>query len=496
MIVEYYYNSSWEDISDYVVEGTDKVPYISRNRDFTLRLEIWRVTIAQTLKDNPTFSGWENFTAGDRIRITSGATTLFVGYVLRSPLNYSTLEFDVQVITDINKLQNYLVDYDTLHSTISGGSPSTTEYRAYSYYIMPTIHITYLIKKMFAIAGLTLDTSNVDDETAFTYIWDEGEETEQTMTVTYKDLFIGESELYCLSNSVNAYHTIIDYVTYDYKKEKISFFDFVSPICSYLGFTIDIVSTDNYELNLVTDNYTIDDDSKYDYVNEPYQGDTVIDKLGVSVSMLSFYDLHLVLSGNANPNEQNYTLGEGSGIDYLQKLRLYFIKEMTPFDNNKVVPIATAVKSTVYIDMQTTISHGINNGDYIMIFGVAGMDDLNCGFYGPYYQATRVFDVNLVGVSKDIGTTYIEGGWIYKDLIDIADFRIGTLRPIEITENTLMWNGVLNPLRHQIRSKVTNYVKEEIYTEEQTTLASILENNIDIKFEKSDLIQETYDLPS
>lgn len=496
--VEHYYNNSWVDISDYIVNGTSEVPYISRNRDFTPRFESWDVRIAYSL--TATRSGWTNFAAKDRIRVMNDTTTLFVGYVISSPLNYSSLEFEVKVMTDIYKLHDYLIDYDTLHSVISGGSPSSTEYRPYSYYLMPTIHFTYLMKQMFSIAGLILDTSTVDNVVAFSHTWDNEQVGDPvSMDITYKDFFTGESELYCINQSIDAYHTVIDYYAYDYKKNKITFEILISALCQIFGFTIDLISTDNYQLNLITENYTIADDDNYDYKNEPIDGEEDIDTLGISIHVpLQGGESSLALSGLAN-NYTKRSYGEGSGLDWLDNLKIYYIKEVLAYDMSKVIPISAASCNSGKVEITTSIAHGLSAGNSCLIFGVAGMDNINAGIFGLADTKTvlgfpDVPTLLTFKFAQSVGTTYIEGGWVYKDTGTNYNnsHRIGWLYPYEITTNDILSGDEINPIKWQVLSKAADYIKEEITTEIQITKKSVIENFIDIEEQSSNIIQESY----
>ena len=99
--VQNYYGAAWVDISDYVV-GYSPVPYISRNRDWTLRIETWGVQIAGTLGDIR--GGSYNFTIGDKFVVKSGATFLFSGEVEESYYNYSEQIYEVRIKSSLGKL--------------------------------------------------------------------------------------------------------------------------------------------------------------------------------------------------------------------------------------------------------------------------------------------------------------------------------------------------------------------------------------------------------
>lgn len=496
-----HYNGSWIDISDYVV-GAGDVPYISRNRDWTLRAETWSVSIASTIRDHASYADNFVFSADEKFAVWDSTKLLFAGYIKKAPLDYESMTFNIEVVNDLQKMEDYRIDYDTLHATLIAGSPTAFEYRVRSYYLMPSVHYLYLMKKMFSIAGLTLDTSELDDVTAFTYTYTATAFLgEYTAAVKYKDLFVGESELYCLNQSFDSYHTTIDSTIYDHSKDKITFFELIKELCSYLSLMIVPTAIDNYKLILSTSNYTIADDDKYEYTSELIAGNEDINNLGGSAQYVSSYK---VLSVAENTSLQAGSIGKGGGLSWLSKLKIVFIYEVIPYNDTKSIPITNAIWTSDAVRYTTVSAHGLLIGDYVLIFGVAGMTqpngscyptaaaDYNEGGAGTqvvFAPTTYAFSINFTPQPNN----YLEGGWVRKDVTEYnTSFKIARLEPESITANATVTNGRLNVWRNQVRASSSNYTEEKITCPLQETDKTVVENFIDLENRVSKIIQETY----
>ena len=492
--VKHYHGGFWIDISDYVA-GAGDVPYISRNRDWTLRAESWSVSIASTIRDHASYVDNFVFSANERIAVWNSTKLLLVGYIKAAPLDYREMVFNLEVVSDIQKIDNYKIDYDTLHSVLTAGSPSVYEYRSRCYYVMPTVHYLYLMKKMFLVAGLILDTSEVDNVVAFHYTYD----ATYNADVMYKELFVGESELYCLNQSVDAYHSVIDNNLYDYNRDKITFFELIKELCGILSLMIIPTSIDNYKIILPTVNYTIsdhtgsNDDSLYEYQPENLSADELITNLGLDYQDV---DYTKVLSTTAVSNMQTTSLGKGGGLNWLSKLRIMFIYEIVAYDTTKAIAITNAVWATSTITITTSSAHGLIIGDPLMIFGMAGMISPNNSIYDTmnYSADTSTGGTTIYVDFLSQPSQYLEGGWIYKDngVNYVNSYRIGYLYPCEITTNATNSDGGINVLLNQIKSKSSNYLNEIIECPIQDTDATVVENFIDLENRTSKIIQETY----
>ena len=489
--VENHYNDEWVDISDYVISGTNPVPYISKNRDWTIRYETWEVRIAWSLQN---IRGADyNFDTGDLFKVSNDSKLLFEGYVDKSIPNYDNKEYEVTINQDIVALENVVVDYDTLHTTIVTGT-SPYEYRPYSYYPMPVVGVTFLMKVMLSKISITLDTSTVDD-TVIAHVpedingnWD--------VDIYYKDLFVGEWELYAINQSVDAYHTVYDDTLYDYNKDKIKCSDLLSELCSILGVHLQKTAAGNYTLMFATDNYSIDDDDKYSYKPIAIKAEKTIDDLGLSITPIQ---RDRVLCTSSQNNYQSASIGKGSGIDYLEKLAISFIYEKVAFDDSKVRLIGSASSNhTTSTEISCTTAHGLSPGDYVEIFGVAGMTDINNLWLVATTRVSGIVNSTNFNIDIPSDQTYLEGGWIYKDtLLNLLNsFDWGFILPNEISATdpgSIDYAHILNPIKYKVKSLVNDYTQYEIECPIEDTDKTVIENFIDLGNRTSKIIQEVYD---
>ena len=260
--------TTWTDISDFITDGSP-VPFISRNRDYTLKIETIQLTLStasQTLviNSNP-FTPALN----DGIRIKYNGTLIWAGYISKCPLNYDTFSYDLEVTNNLYYLQNFRVDYGTLHAQFATGGAtqyipsslssggltnvasgniqiSTKDNLGGGYYYLPatsfgdygssTLHLLWALKQMFIVAGLTLDTTAVDSLSPFNFDFSATYNGSNILPVLYSDLYLWEEMLWCINQSVVVDHLTIDYSSYS--DNKISCFDYISEICSQLSFGI------------------------------------------------------------------------------------------------------------------------------------------------------------------------------------------------------------------------------------------------------------------
>lgn len=269
LAIEIYKSGTWYDISDYITKS-GLVPYIGRNRDWSLKTETVSSTISVTcpytlLRDDP-------------IRYSYGGTIFFAGFIQDAKYSYSSRETDITIANDLAKLSGYLVQYDDLHTPLAAGS-GIWQYIASDAYLVPEVYLMWLLQKMFTVAGLTLDTSGVEGTTAFTATWSDA----STKDILYKDLYVDEGQLYCINQQVGISHTILDSDTQNYKENKISFLDLFQEICALFGFNVYITGLSTYALGFSTSNYSPSDDTKWDYKSTPYKAPNA------SINILKYY---------------------------------------------------------------------------------------------------------------------------------------------------------------------------------------------------------------
>lgn len=306
--VEQYYLGSWVDISDYVT-GMSEIPFLSRNRDWTIRADSLNITVAGSLIVDRT--GWTNFQRGDYFRVYNNANLIFYGFVNSSEFNYESHTFDVEIFDNIVALQNKRIEYNVLHSELSSGSPASYEYTASDYYGYPDVGFLYLMQKMFDICNLTLDVSDIQNEIAFS-------DNINFKDYAYKEIFLDENMLYCINQSVATYYTTIDDTINEYNENKITFFELVNELCTSFKLMIQLVDVGSYKLAFSTVNYTISDDDSWQYTENLIKAEKTLDDIGVGISSALRADYQSTDITQLTPS----SWGGGEKISYYSNLVL------------------------------------------------------------------------------------------------------------------------------------------------------------------------------
>lgn len=280
-------------ISDYLA-SSDKIPYVLRNRDFTPSVEPVNMSLSITCPITPS--------RGDGFKVLVDSTLVFAGYAKSVLLNYDDRTFDLEIVNDLLKLDEHLVEYSELHSALTVNYGDWMKYSTFAnttygglntQYNSANVGLMHLLKNMFSIAGLSLDTSLLDEAvliSGWTYWSGGGYDVPTTGNVLYKHLFVWEEEMYCINQQVATYHTNLDVSTGSvgsdgYQGKKISFWDYVREICSNLSLYLKIAGVNQFTLTKATDNYTVIDDRKYEYSNPS------TDAQNVNLSMVRYYGI-------------------------------------------------------------------------------------------------------------------------------------------------------------------------------------------------------------
>ncbi|RMD51752.1 hypothetical protein D6827_01525, partial [Candidatus Parcubacteria bacterium] len=191
--------------------------------------------------------------------------------------NYEQSTYKLTVNSSLMLLERYKVDYNTLHSTLVSGA-SLNEYNSNDNEGYPNVQILYLMKKMFSIAGLSLDTSNVDSRIV--------ESGGVYGTIYENDLVLDENMLYALNQDYAMNYRVVEgqpsYAEDSYEEKKITFMDFFKRFCIGRGYYVHPgTSSGSFVLEYArtyssSNNYSISDSRKYDYkvVQNSYYGST------------------------------------------------------------------------------------------------------------------------------------------------------------------------------------------------------------------------------
>ncbi len=313
MTVEIYRSSAWQDISDYVSKASP-VPYIGMNRDWTSINEHFDCSISFGCPYIPVLS--------DKIKVTVYNTIIFSGFITRTPSNADSRTYDIEVSHNLLLLQNLLVEH-------SSGITACAIVDGYGYrlfYILP------LLKEMFTLSGLILDTTAVENILVF-------HDATLGIDVYYRSFYTWEPALYCINQSIAANYTVIDDTLLNkYNGSKITFYDYFNEIISGFGFGIQITDINTFKLIAPTSGYTPSDDTKYSYVSDPitaaskdavatynvagvnysdytnttpYARSAPVNVSGLGTLALSWYSNNLILWNDDPTNTIPYSTGGG-----------------------------------------------------------------------------------------------------------------------------------------------------------------------------------------
>jgi hypothetical protein len=320
-VVKHYYEDAWVDISDYV-ESISEIPTSLRNRDFTLKSERLRLSIASTIRD---VRGVDyEFSEDEKFAVYVDDVLKFQGIVENSEYLYRDMTFDIELRHTITLLETVKMDYATLHTEISSGT-NWYEYTQPDYYDKSVVGFLWLLKCIFSVAGFTLDTTEIDDEVLFTSrIIDESNESYPLIDITYQDLFMWEVHIWCLGQQEAIDYSIVQDV------DKISAKDFLSEVLSRIPIVVIQSDIDSFKLAIHTANYSITDDNKYEYSKRAVKAETSLPYLAVSfdtpVSISNYYNTDI----NNKYTIPRYTIGGGNiSINIMANFYIYFSNAKT-----------------------------------------------------------------------------------------------------------------------------------------------------------------------
>lgn len=316
-----YYNantSAWVDISSYVT-SCPIIPRTNRNRDWTLRIEQLSFTVAVTVRD--VLDGSFNFANGHKFRIYINDGFIHGGYCVKSVYDFREMVFNVTIKNNLGLLQNKLVDASTLFSLFETGT------NWYDFNLTPNnflatgaiVGVLWAMKQMFAVSGLTLDTTDVDEVVLLTHV---DSEILEDCTTTFQDLFFYVNVLFCVGQSVRTYHTNIDSISNDYNRYKKNCFDVISEIITSLRLHLVQTDLDTFKLEYNEDSYTLDDDDTFEYEEE-----TIAERTADYTDNLSYsrftndpsYYTSLTIT-----DYESITYGKGPSVNTLQNFFIYF----------------------------------------------------------------------------------------------------------------------------------------------------------------------------
>lgn len=451
--VEHYYDSQWNDITDYVTGGVDKVPRSMTNEDFTLKGDYLTIDVAETFRIDTTLPYHDvedyNFSEGDRIRFSVGSDVIYAGVIDVSNYDYRGMNYKVKIRPNVLLLENYMLGHDqlasdeatTLHELLSA-STNWYEYSTESHdgVTIADVGVLWALTCCFGLAGFTLDISAVKD----IVLWHEpADGGDWDIDITYQDIMLDEAMTYCINQNVATSWGSIETPAYKLTTSKITCYQFVSEVLSALGLVLAYNGSDGFKL-IEQDSYTVADNNNFEDNIESILALGTIDNLGIS-EVMNYYTVSL-----------------------LPDRSVYFSNTLTSIPPHSSAGTGNDVYNvdTPGYGMLTNPKDSVSQLQNLVYFITDAKKRTN------HYQDAYAESICYAIISTDK---------IYTNPY--------TLPPPYDTIGTSKW---LNILQKKTLMKMSNYQKETIETNYETTDKGVVQHDIDMQFSNSTISQETF----
>jgi hypothetical protein len=434
--VEFYHDSAWVDISNYV-EDMNLLPYNPRNRDWTIQIETWEIDIAITIRDLLSDSGFV-FSVGDKFRTSVGSQIAFSGLVTESNFDYDKDVFAIKIKSNLSLIsENFVTRSDVYPSVLHDQIMTSTnwwEHCEEDYVVAEedlgltmgstVIQCLWLMQCCFALAGLTLTVSEIEDVVLFNRPASGGH---WGCDITYKDFIMHEEHLWCINQEVATPYYNIQYPIYTYNENIINCLELIQELIPALNLGLAIVNDTTYKLIATTSNNSIADDDKFSFASKKIISETDYALSTIAAGMDTFI--------NYLPRDYYYSGVVPLNLDLT---KTGFGKTDIKYLNNFAI---------FYTDAKTLPNH------YRSEYAIQACT--------PWAALLPVIDV-----------------WTW-------DFTTwGAVDSIMTTS--------LNTGYRKLLAKCSDYTEETILTNVIPTAGTIAKNNIDIAWDTSEIIQETY----
>ena len=214
------------DLSNYII-SCGGVPYISKNQDSSITAKGFSFEISDVYGD-------ANIESIAGVTVRYNGTHYYGGYVTKIRKNYKNHSYTIDISGYLGKLKDYNITYANLHIRMTG----TPTYEASDSLTAPNMALLEVMEEMFDDAGLSLDiiTNSMSAKTvvnAKTVLGANDGGVPQSEDFLFSDIRIDENMLYAINQPFATDYTVVQPDSY------ITYFDFISWICSYLNLVID-----------------------------------------------------------------------------------------------------------------------------------------------------------------------------------------------------------------------------------------------------------------
>lgn len=489
--VENYFGGQWIDVSDFVA-SLNRIPIVSRNRDFTARIEAVKITVCEPLFNE--IRDGERVSIDEKFRIKIDGVSKFFGYVTEAPFDYDTREQTLTIFENLGKLTEKKICHDVLSSALRAEAPSTASgFRAMSYFNGATVGVLHTIEMMFSLCGLGIVTSSIASKVVkknhvFTFSITGHNPSRPTVTrdILMSELFFGEQILYNYGKSTAQYHSQMQEPT-----DK-SFFDLVNEFCGCFGLYIQNIGENTYQFIELSENYTYDENEINDEIEiTEMRANTALDAIGINET--SIYPRKYLSPVERELSSYNLQKGVTESVTVTSNLGFFFEEIYQAAFTPSFKTITAVTKGEQTVQITTELPHGFTNDTKVVIKGVVGFFEL-CPDKGrtsgvDAVRVTSVQSINIFSIAytSEKAERYIEGGWCF-----VAQQYGSEL----YTYDTLPANRDLSAdggsiVRFKLREKCENYTKTRFKTDMILEVKNCIENYVDVD-ETSSIIMENY----
>lgn len=233
------------DISNYLDDAA-LVPFISRNRDYSLRSETWDIKIPMTYTTA--------LAIDDKMEVYDGTKLIFAGEISKIVPDESADVYNVSIESSIRLLRSKKLEFTNLYHHFDGTNWYDFTVNGSCYYNWPVIGLIHFLKCAFTVCGLTLTTTNAEDVSYLPLIsatsqgdFNGGSASNYTKP---KYMFFRGDLLFAVNQNVVAGYPTLDSMDYDYNQNKVNYFDVISQICSRLFFVLELTAYKTYDLRI------------------------------------------------------------------------------------------------------------------------------------------------------------------------------------------------------------------------------------------------------
>ena len=490
-----YKSGSYQDISDYVTECSD-IPFIDRNRDYSIRAK----QITMTLSDTVTYVPGPS----DKIKIEYSGTIVYIGRVKQAKHIRVDRVYEVEVLNRLLDLKNYVVDFDTLQADLMYNNKESGSEQSYTVDVgtdvitavshgLPNNTIIVFHNSGGTVPGGLTETSNyiVGDVTADTFkvyvhtdfahsspinITDTGTGTNTFYLPAYTGGSVGDYSFADGEFSTSAVITSSS-VRLRYLLERMAV------IAGMTFTTSNLAYPTQYFKGSIIGNFTVGDYTA-DFTGNDFAIDTV-----------ALYDIGQAVVQDARvPNSDSAWIDKASKLTFFDFISLVF-KSMNMF----FLPIGadayeirhapgTGEAYTItddnlldYIDTDVAAEYSA----YVFKMGYGASSNYRLEYYDNNSDAL------LYPTNEGEGTEQIS--WVNNIAFLFIKYVLGVYNGVcaaAYWTPTSLGNSGDNV--RFTRHLITDYTEERIETEITLTVKGVIENYLDFQNQTSKIIQETY----